>query len=98
MDIVTDSKIDATVAAARKAHLDKLASVELRMLKRLGPLNKGACKKANVAPDSLMQTAFQIAYHRLTGGKFAATYESCSTSIYRAGRTETVRPLTDEAR
>jgi len=43
-------------------------------------LGKSACKSANVGPDSLMQLAFQIAYHRLTG-KFVATYESCSTVI-----------------
>ena len=36
-------------------------------------------------------------YSRLTGGSFATTYESCSTAIYRKGRTETVRPLTKEA-
>ena len=36
-------------------------------------------------------------YSRLTGGSFAPTYESCSTAIYRKGRTETVRPLTKEA-
>ena len=38
-----------------------------------------------------------MCYSRLTGGSFAATYESCSTAIYRQGRTETVRPLTREA-
>ena len=41
-------------------------------------LGKSACKSANVGPDSVMQLAFQIAYHRLTG-KFVPTYESCST-------------------
>ena len=29
-------------------------------------------------------------------GNFAATYESCSTAIYRNGRTETIRPCTNE--
>ena len=32
----------------------------------------------------------------MSGGQFAPTYESCSTAIFRHGRTETVRPLTKD--
>jgi carnitine O-palmitoyltransferase 2 len=35
----------------------------------------------------------QVGYHKLAG-KNVATYESCSTSAFRHGRTETVRPCT----
>ena len=38
---------------------------------------------------------FQMAYWRLNK-ESAATYESCSTSAFKKGRTETVRPLTME--
>lgn len=34
-----------------------------------------------------------MAFYKLYG-KFVATYESCSTSAFKHGRTETVRPLT----
>lgn len=34
-----------------------------------------------------------MAYYRQTG-KTVATYESCSTSAFKHGRTETVRPAT----
>jgi len=36
----------------------------------------------------------QMAYYKLTGGKTAATYESCSTAAFKHGRTETVRSAT----
>lgn len=35
-----------------------------------------------------------MAYYKLTGGKTAATYESCSTAAYKHGRTETIRAAT----
>ena len=40
---------------------------------------------------------FQMAYWRLNKAS-AATYESCSTSAFKKGRTETVRPLTMETK
>ena len=40
----------------------------------------------------------QMAYHRLSGGGTAATYESCSTSAFKHGRTETVRSCTSETK
>ncbi len=98
LDIKTDDRIDAAAAKARSDYLSKLNSIEMRMFRRFGALNKTACKRAKVAPDSLMQVLLQIAYHRLTGGHFASTYESCSTAIYRCGRTETMRPLTMDAK
>jgi carnitine O-palmitoyltransferase 2 len=35
-----------------------------------------------------------MAYYKLSGGKTAATYESCSTAAFKHGRTETVRSAT----
>jgi len=37
---------------------------------------------------------FQMAYYKLSGGKTAATYESCSTAAFKHGRTETIRSAT----
>ena len=50
-------------------------------------------KKFNLSPDSLMQSAIQVAYFKVFG-KFVASYESASTSAFKLGRTETVRPAT----
>ncbi|CAH0702329.1 unnamed protein product [Spodoptera exigua] len=56
-------------------------------------LNKAACKKFKVSPDCIMQLSFQAAHHLLKGS-FVGTYESCSTSAFKHGRTETMRPCT----
>ena len=64
LDIVTDAKIDDAVAEARKGYFQKLNSVDNFVFKRFGRINKGACKKAKVAPDSVMQVLFQIAYRQ----------------------------------
>lgn len=49
-----------------------------------------------MSPDAYIQCAFQLAYHR-DQGCFNATYESSMTRLFLHGRTETVRPLTQEA-
>ncbi|PZC83685.1 hypothetical protein B5X24_HaOG207212 [Helicoverpa armigera] len=60
-------------------------------------LNKAACKKFKVSPDCIMQLSFQAAHHLLKGN-FVGTYESCSTSAFKHGRTETMRPCTDKTK
>ncbi|XP_071784291.1 carnitine O-palmitoyltransferase 2, mitochondrial-like [Asterias amurensis] len=50
-------------------------------------------KTTDISPDALMQLSFQMAYYRLTG-QTTATYESASTSAFKHGRTETLRPAT----
>ncbi|XP_053612787.1 carnitine O-palmitoyltransferase 2, mitochondrial [Plodia interpunctella] len=60
-------------------------------------LTKEACKKFKVSPDCIMQLGFQAAYHLLHGA-FVGTYESCSTSAFKHGRTETMRPCTDHTK
>lgn len=60
------------------------------LLERFG---KKACKKWGISPDSLMQLGFQVAYQKLTGNT-VTTYESCSTSAFKHGRTEAIRPAT----
>ncbi|KAJ8730685.1 hypothetical protein PYW08_002098 [Mythimna loreyi] len=60
-------------------------------------LNKAACKKYKVSPDCIMQLSFQAAHHLLKGN-FVGTYESCSTSAFKHGRTETMRPCTDKTK
>jgi len=51
-------------------------------------------KGKKLSPDAYCQMAFQLAYYRRYG-KAASTYESCSTKHYLAGRTETIRSVTD---
>ncbi|KAI6648648.1 Carnitine O-palmitoyltransferase 2, mitochondrial [Oopsacas minuta] len=53
-------------------------------------------KKVELSSDAVIQLAIQMAYFLISGGKTAATYESASTSAFKHGRTETVRPCTFE--
>lgn len=57
---------------------------------------KGFMKTCNVSPDAFIQMAMQLAYFRHIG-TFHATYEASMTRLFRNGRTETVRPVTDES-
>ncbi|XP_022113656.1 carnitine O-palmitoyltransferase 2, mitochondrial [Pieris rapae] len=60
-------------------------------------LNREDCKKFKVSADCIMQIGFQAAYHLLYG-KYVGTYESCSTSAFKHGRTETMRPCTEKTK
>ena len=60
-------------------------------------LGKNLLKKSALSPDAIMQLAIQMAYHKLHQ-RFVSTYESCSTAVYRHGRTETIRPVTQQSK
>lgn len=57
---------------------------------------KGFMKKCKLSPDAFLQMALQLAYYR-DAGRFSLTYEATITRLFRDGRTETVRPVTDES-
>jgi carnitine O-acetyltransferase len=48
------------------------------------------------SPDAFVQMAFQAAYYGLYG-KVECTYEPAMTKVFLHGRTEAVRPVTDES-
>ncbi|RMZ94593.1 carnitine O-palmitoyltransferase mitochondrial, partial [Brachionus plicatilis] len=48
-------------------------------------------KNFGLSPDSVMQSGIQVAFYKVFK-KFVATYESASTSAFKYGRTETIRP------
>ncbi|XP_012943350.1 carnitine O-palmitoyltransferase 1, liver isoform [Aplysia californica] len=58
---------------------------------------KGAIKKCRLSPDAFIQMALHTTYRKLHG-RSALTYEASMTRLYKAGRTETVRSLTSEAK
>lgn len=57
---------------------------------------KGYIKTCRVSPDAFIQMALQLAYYR-DANRFSLTYEASMTRLYREGRTETVRPCTQES-
>jgi carnitine O-palmitoyltransferase 2 len=91
-----DDKAKNDIQTAIDAHCAVINSIDMNFLK-YSKLNKAECKKYKVSPDSIMQLSFQLGYYKQKG-KFVGTYESCSTSAFRHGRTETMRPCTSETK
>ena len=57
------------------------------------PFGKKQLKQLKFSPDAFVQTCLHMAYFQLRK-KMAPTYESCSTSKFFHGRTETIRTAT----
>ncbi|KAL0268846.1 UNVERIFIED_CONTAM: hypothetical protein PYX00_010655 [Menopon gallinae] len=87
-----DEKITAEIEVAKEKFENTCKSLAINVA-QTDKLGKPHCKTASISPDSIMQLAFQIAYHKVYGN-FVATYESCSTAAFKHGRTETIRPCT----
>ncbi|KAM8709797.1 hypothetical protein ACLKA7_016577 [Drosophila subpalustris] len=87
-----DDKTRAAVETAYSKNASIMANLDMNVLK-YPSLNKGICKRHGLSPDSIMQLSFQLAY-RQAFQRYVGTYESCSTSAFRHGRTETMRPCT----
>ena len=60
-------------------------------------LGKNLLKKSALSPDAIMQLGIQMAHYKLHN-RFVSAYESCSTAVYKHGRTETIRPVTNETK
>nr|XP_026694536.1 carnitine O-palmitoyltransferase 2, mitochondrial [Ciona intestinalis] len=90
-----DEKTKERITQA-KAGYDK-ATGSLRVAAgQFDKMNKEYLKRKKVSPDGIMQLAIQVGHHKFCGHP-APTYESCSTSAFKHGRTETIRSCTLEA-
>ncbi|EDV97659.1 carnitine O-palmitoyltransferase 2, mitochondrial [Drosophila grimshawi] len=87
-----DDRTRADVEAAYAHNAEIVDSLDMNYL-QYPHLTKGTCKHHGLSPDSIIQLAFQLAY-RQAFKRYVGTYESCSTSAFRHGRTETMRPCT----
>nr|XP_023028617.1 carnitine O-palmitoyltransferase 2, mitochondrial-like [Leptinotarsa decemlineata] len=92
LDMHLNNKLKTSIEEAKQEYskICEELNIDYLIFKRIG---KNVCKKQAVSPDAVMQLGFQVGYYRMTG-KFAPTYESCSTAAFKHGRTETVRPCT----
>ncbi|KAM3527828.1 hypothetical protein NHJ13051_002729 [Beauveria bassiana] len=61
-----------------------------------GTYGKNFITSMGFSPDAYVQMAFQAAYYGLYG-RVECTYEPAMTKFYLHGRTEAVRPVTDES-
>ena len=86
-----DDSVKAGIRQAQLNYKQSTANIKLKNFE----LDYGRTipKKYKLSPDSLMQSGIQCAYYKVFN-KFTATYESASTSAFKKGRTETIRPVT----
>ncbi|KAK7496706.1 hypothetical protein BaRGS_00012113 [Batillaria attramentaria] len=92
LEFQLDPFLEETITKVREEFAQRTASLDMNYFESL-QLNKDIAKQYKLSPDSLMQLVVQLAHYRLHG-KCVGTYESCSTSAFKHGRTETVRPCT----
>jgi len=85
-------ELKSDIQNARNEFQSKLSTLDLNYV-QYSKYNKNDIKDLKVSPDSFMQLAIQLAYLKQYGDT-VATYESCSTSAFKHGRTETVRSCT----
>jgi len=94
-DIPRGGQLRAAVAAAREKNIKSIDDVELRVV-RFADFGKGKVKKMRMSPDSFVQMAMQLAFYR-DQDRFGLTYEAAMTRLFRNGRTETVRSLSEDS-
>ncbi|XP_050413982.1 carnitine O-palmitoyltransferase 2, mitochondrial [Patella vulgata] len=87
-----DRNIETKITEAKQKFDAKINSLDFHHLE-YQKYTRQFIKKQKLSPDSVLQLAIQMAFYRMYG-KTVGTYESCSTSAYKHGRTETIRPCT----
>ena len=92
LEFKLDDEVKEAVKTAEKKYQEMTSRVKIQNFE-IEKYGRNFVKKFNLSPDSIMQSAIQVAYFK-TFGKFVATYESASTSAFKLGRTETIRPAT----
>ncbi|XP_037721254.1 carnitine O-palmitoyltransferase 2, mitochondrial [Drosophila subpulchrella] len=91
-----DEATKSAVSEAYNKNATIVDSLDMNVLK-YPHINKPTCKQYGLSPDSIIQLSFQLAYRQAYSG-YVGSYESCSTSAFRHGRTETMRPCTNATR
>jgi len=86
-----------SIISKAKSNWDEFVSYNDLTVLNFEEFGKNKIKHFKLPPDAFFQTAAQIATKR-TFGKFVSTYESSSVRNYSHGRTETIRPLTQQMR
>ncbi|KAK4298498.1 hypothetical protein Pmani_029164 [Petrolisthes manimaculis] len=86
--------LEGAIDRAHQQYVQNTSALQVDVLESKA-MGKKHCKKQKVSPDAIMQLGFQAAYY-MQNGEAVASYESCSTSAFKHGRTETIRPATLE--
>lgn len=92
-DMLPELSIAVRFAETRLA--DLIEQNEFQCLD-FGSYGKNFITSMGFSPDAFVQMAFQAAYYGLYG-KAECTYEPAMTKVYLHGRTEAIRPVTEES-
>ncbi|CAG5131342.1 unnamed protein product, partial [Candidula unifasciata] len=87
-----DPLLKETIKKAKQRFDEVTSTLDVHHL-QYTKMTKTDVKRSRLSPDSVMQLAIQLAHYQIYG-KNVGTYESCSTSAFKHGRTETVRSCT----
>jgi len=93
---ILDDQMKNTISNARQYYADHIDGLVIAYTRSTDVTRKWL--EANkIGADGFLQLSLQIAHDQLHGWP-CATYESASTCAYQHGRTETIRPCTNESR
>lgn len=96
LEFQLDDKLKNEFQQSKQNYTDFVSRLNVQLFQE-PILGKTLLKKLSLSPDAIMQLGIQMAYYKLKQ-RFVGTYESCSTAVYKHGRTETIRPVTNETK
>lgn len=92
LDLKLDDEVKSSIRKAEENYREATNRLKMRNFEH-DSFGRLFVKNFGLSPDSIMQSGIQVAFYRVFK-KFVATYESASTSAFKYGRTETIRPAT----
>uniref|UniRef100_A0A3Q3IG18 Peroxisomal carnitine O-octanoyltransferase n=1 Tax=Monopterus albus TaxID=43700 RepID=A0A3Q3IG18_MONAL len=90
-----DEKVQSDISHAKQQYLESAQDLQVVSYTFIA-FGKTAIKQRKLHPDTFVQLAMQFAYYRLHK-RPGSCYETAMTRRFYHGRTETIRPCTQEA-
>ncbi|XP_008321295.1 peroxisomal carnitine O-octanoyltransferase isoform X1 [Cynoglossus semilaevis] len=95
LKFTVDDRVRRDISLAKKQYLESTQDLQL-LCYAFTAFGKAAIRKKKLHPDTFVQLAMQLAYYRLYKQP-GSCYETAMTRKFYHGRTETMRPSTQEA-
>ncbi|XP_043485133.1 carnitine O-palmitoyltransferase 2, mitochondrial-like isoform X2 [Leptopilina heterotoma] len=96
LEFTVDEKVKDMIEFEVKKYKELTDSLSVDYIK-YDEFGKELIKQFGASPDAIIQLAIQLAFYKQEG-RTAASYESCSTAAFKHGRTDTVRPCTEQTK
>ncbi|XP_035019502.1 peroxisomal carnitine O-octanoyltransferase isoform X3 [Hippoglossus stenolepis] len=95
MVFTVDEKVLSDISQAKQQYLETAKDLQI-VCYAFTAFGKAAIKQKKLHPDTFVQLAMQLAYYRMHK-RPGSCYETAMTRKFYHGRTETMRPCTQEA-